>query len=231
MVVPSTVGNMRSTRVLSRLNRAATLFVSLFAIVAGPAGTARAQSPEQYSSFIYGVTFGASHRYFGLNSPHPSLCADACYRNRRCAAWTYQSAESRPERVPLCHLHSRVFSQTRNNCCTSGVIFGRHAGPGPGPGPGRPPYRDESGPSDYSTFIEGVTLGVSNYRQMALPSPHSSICARNCYDDRRCVAWTYQRPESNGQNVPFCYLHRFVASRSAHPCCTSGWIRGRGARF
>ena len=221
---------------VSRLKAVAILIAALWTILPAVPGVSQAQSPEQYSSFIQGVTFGASqYRYFVLNSPHPSLCAEACYRDRRCSAWTYQSPESRPENTPLCYLHPRVYSRTANACCTSGTIHGRFAGPapgpGPGPGPGPTPYADDLSPGQYSTFIEGVTLGVSNYRQFALPSPHSSRCARFCFEDRRCVAWTYQNPESNGQNTPFCYLHTYVASRSANPCCTSGWIRGRGARF
>ncbi len=223
---------MRLTIISASLKAVALLVAFSCAIQLGASGTARAQSPEQYSSFIQGVTFGASnYRYFALPSPHSSLCAEACYRDGRCSAWTYQSPESRGDKTPLCYLHPRVYSQTANGCCTSGVIYGRSAGPRPGPGPGRPPNSGELEPGQYSTFIEGVTLGVSNYRQLTLPSPHSSLCARACFDDRRCVAWTYQTPESNGQNVPFCYLHTYAPRRTANACCTSGWIRGRGARF
>jgi hypothetical protein len=158
------------------------------------------------------------------------LCAQYCYQDRRCIAWTYQTPESNGDRVPYCYLHPRIYSQQAHGCCTSGIIYSRHAGPGPGPGPGRP-YRGDSEQEQYSTFRYGVTLGTGNYRWIRLPSPHSSLCAQHCYEDRRCVAWTYQSPESNNDRIPYCYLHPFVASRSAHSCCTSGWIRGRGARF
>jgi hypothetical protein len=76
-----------------------------------------------------------------------------------------------------------------------------------------------------STVQDGVTFGVGRLSVFATPSTHA--CAAACERDRRCRAWTFQRPQYDSAGRSLCHLHQAVYERSASPCCISGVIRYR----
>jgi hypothetical protein len=194
--------------------------LNLLALLALAAPLLAGPARSQGSSYQDGVTFGVG-RLSMVQVSGPQDCIAACQQNPRCRAWTFQRSQYDSAGRNLCHLHRAVHERSANPCCISGIIRHRdHAYPEPGPGPG--PY---PGQRWQSTFQDGVTFGVGNYRYFDIPGQSSDACQNACGADPNCRAWTYQRYNYNSRNVPVCHLHGYIGERSANPCCASGVIR------
>ncbi|MFY9820948.1 MAG: PAN domain-containing protein [Thermoanaerobaculia bacterium] len=115
-------------------------------------------------------------------------CQRACVRDRRCAAYSFNSVNS------VCYLKDQVTKTSRDSRTISGVKEGYGGGPGPGPGGGGS-LSEERG-SDYRGG------DYTNFRSRGLGD-----CQDACRRDRRCQAYTF-----NGR-TGVCYLKDRVGDR------------------
>ncbi|HSS50365.1 MAG TPA: PAN domain-containing protein, partial [Thermoanaerobaculia bacterium] len=112
-------------------------------------------------------------------------CQRACAKDRRCAAYTFNSVNS------LCYLKDQVTKTSYDSRTISGV----KEGGGPGPGGGDRFLSEERG-SDYRGG------DYTNFRSRGLGD-----CQDACRRDRRCQAYTF-----NGRSG-VCYLKDRVGDR------------------
>ena len=64
---------------------------------------------------------GLDYKSFALDSPEPSLCADACLKDPTCKAWTYVKPGVQGEKA-MCWLKNGIPDAKSDNCCVSGTI-------------------------------------------------------------------------------------------------------------
>lgn len=107
-------------------------------------------------------------------------CQDACRRDRRCQAYTFNG------RNGICYLKDRIGDRERNG----ETVTGRK---GRDDGPGRPPY----GGGDLSRE-PGFDYYGGDYTNFRVPADEG--CREECRRDRRCAAYTFNT--RNGM----CYL-------------------------
>lgn len=126
-------------------------------------------------------------------------CRDACARDRRCRAYTFNSVES------LCYLKDSVPGQSRDSRTVSGVKEGDYPGGGGGGGElSEEPGVNRKG-NDYTRFEAGEVRE----------------CRRACARDRRCQAYTYNLGDR------LCYLKDRVPGASRDSRTVSG-VKGGG---
>ena len=138
--------------------------------------------------------------YNRISTSRHSECREACARDRRCRAYTFNSVES------LCYLKDSVPGQSRDSRTVSGVKEGGgyQSGPGGGSDMSEEPGVNRKG-SDYSRFE------TSEVRE----------CRRACSRDRRCQAYTYSLADR------LCYLKDRVPGASRDNRTVSG-VKGGG---
>lgn len=126
-------------------------------------------------------------------------CKDACARDRRCRAYTFDGSAS------MCYLKDAVPDGSRDSRMTSGVKQ---------PGGGRPPYGDDL------TEERGIDYHGGDYTRFS--SRGLEDCQDACRRDRRCVSYTYELRNAT------CYLKDRLGRYQRDPAMVSGVKRGYG---
>jgi PAN domain-containing protein len=134
---------------------------------------------------------GSDYTHFST-SQHGE-CRDACERDRRCRAYTFNSVYSE------CYLKDGVPGQSQDSRTVSGVKEGY--------GHDRPEYGDFS-------EEQGVNRKGSDYTQFR--TSEARECRQACARDRRCRSYTYNFRDE------LCYLKDRVPSQSRDSRTVSG---------
>ncbi len=111
--------------------------------------------------------------YTNFRSTDLRDCKRACFTDRRCAAYSFNSVNS------VCYLKDQITKTSRDSRTISGIKEGYGPGPGPGPGPGGGFLSEEPG-SDYRGG------DYTSFRVRGLGD-----CQDSCRRDRRCQAYTF----------------------------------------
>ncbi len=74
---------------------------------------------------------------------------------------------------------------------------------------------------EYDTDRPGM-----DYRNFDLPSNDPMLCQRACFQDPRCKAWTFVKPNTIQGPRPRCWLKYAVPPAHHATCCVSGVKRG-----
>jgi hypothetical protein len=136
--------------------------------------------------------------YINFRTTELRDCQRACARDRRCAAYSFNSVNS------ICYLKDQVTKTSRDSRTISGVKEGYGGGPGPGPGGGGRFLSEERG-SDYRGG------DYTSFRSRGLGD-----CQDACRRDGRCQAYTF-----NGRSG-VCYLKDRVGNRERNGDTVTG---------
>jgi hypothetical protein len=137
----------------------------------------------------------------------PAMCQAACRADERCSGWTYV-APWEQDKQPRCWFKSLVTGTRPLQCCTSGVERVRAAEP-------YPPAKVTG------ELLAGIDFAEGNLKNFQPTAQDPRQCRTGCRNDRRCMAWTYQRPVSGWPNG-MCWLKNTVGYQRAMDCCVSG---------
>lgn len=136
---------------------------------------------------------GSDYRNFQITERKPSLCEDACRGDVNCKAWTYVKPGVQTGSLPHCWLKNGIPDAKPSSCCVSGL---RHM--------------------EYETDRPG-----SDFQNFDLSEPDPYLCQKSCDDNSQCKAWTYVKPDIQGDNAR-CWLKDDVRRARADKCCISG---------
>jgi hypothetical protein len=180
--------------------------------------------------FEYGIDRpGYDFQNFDLPRVDPALCQRACLDHPNCQSFTFvQPGVQGPN--ARCWLKNTVAPSVPNNCCISGVKAPTRppAGPPPHPRWGRfdrdDHDRHDRGGGHHQgnkRMEQGVDRPGSDIQNFDLPRPEPELCARSCWDNGSCAAFTYVRPGVQGPNAR-CWLKNAVPQAVPNNCCISG---------
>jgi len=162
----------------------------------GSGGGGRFLSEERGSDYRGGD-------YTNFRSRGLGNCQDACRRDRRCQAYTFNG------RSGVCYLKDRVGDRERNG----ETVTGRKER-GDGDGPGRPHH--EGGELSREPGFDYYGGDYTNFR-----APGDDNCRDECRRDRRCAAYSFNLRSG------MCYLKEQVGSLRRNPDIVTGVKRRR----
>jgi hypothetical protein len=125
-------------------------------------------------------------------------CADACWHNPSCQAWTYVRPNTIQGPKGNCWLKNSVPVKKTNTCCVSGTIG--------------EPSTDRPG-GDYQKFDNVMGLSVT-----------PQLCQTICQNQAKCKAWTFVKPNTIQGPKGVCWLKDSVPAAAKNECCISGYF-------
>lgn len=125
---------------------------------------------------------GGDYRQFDVALDDPKLCQKACLDDAKCGAWDYRKPDNG---LGHCWLKDRVLARVSDKNTVSG--------------------RARENIPD-ATYEENTVRGGSDYREFDLPKADARLCQKACFDEARCRAWAYRKPEGRTNNQPHCWL-------------------------
>ncbi len=149
------------------------LAFALLSLLALPLA-ARAQSLTEERGFDRKGNDYTSFRARGLRD-----CKDACYRDRRCVAYTFDT------RNEVCYLKDRINSKKLDSAMITGYREEGPQGPG-GPGGGHGGDWDDRSDLTEERGFDRKGNDYTSFRARGLWD-----CKSACAKDRRCVAYTF----------------------------------------
>jgi hypothetical protein len=163
---------------------------------------------------MYNIDLPGSDIYhFTLDAPAEGLldlrqdkCAQACGQNDDCVAWTYVKPDTIQGPKGNCWLKDEVPAATSNKACVSGTIGEANI--------------DRPG-GDYTHFTN--LLDVDGYyidREVT-----ARLCRKICYEQDRCKAWTFVKPNTIQGPDGVCWLKDSIPQPVESDCCTSGYFK------
>jgi hypothetical protein len=134
----------------------------------------------------------------GMYDLRANLCSQACDQRKDCVAWTYVRPSTVQGPKGNCWLKNKIPELSSNSCCVSGIV-----GEGDTDRPG----------GDYLHFSDVFGKEVT-----------PQYCRLTCFQQARCKAWTYVKPNTIMGSKGVCYLKETVPKPVKNKCCLSGYF-------
>lgn len=149
---------------------------------------------------------GSTYREIDLDEADPHACRDICESQMRCLSFVYVRKDH--EGGPKCELkHSVPVAVTDQNCCISGV---------------HPRAKERIEQMESQGFELGTRRPGSDFRDFEMDQAEPERCQKACENLMDCKAFTYVRPDYEGEKA-HCYLKDDVPEPVADKeCCISG---------
>ncbi|MGB5400825.1 MAG: PAN domain-containing protein, partial [Thermoanaerobaculia bacterium] len=123
-------------------------------------------------------------------------CAESCRKNQECVAWTYVRPNTIRGPEGNCYLKNAVPEKVENPCCISGTIGEAN-----------------------TDRVGGDYLGFDNIFGRDVTAQY---CEAICYQQPKCKAWTFVKPNTTQGPKGLCYLKETVPPPVDSDCCVSG---------
>jgi len=187
------------------VNRLRSLFFLLaFAVFVLAYG--QETKPAHVGEFMYDTDLpGSDIEHFTLDAPPEGTldlrvdqCAQACWQNEDCVAWTFVKPNTIQGPKANCWLKNSVPAKIDNKSCISGILAELNT--------------DRPG-GDYSHFDNVNGSDVS-----------ARICQNICQSQDKCKAWTFVKPNTIQGPKGVCWLKDIIPPPIENSCCTSGYF-------
>jgi hypothetical protein len=157
-----------------------------------PRGGEKMYNIDLMGSDIHKIVFETP---VGMFDRREDMCADACWKEKNCQAWTYVRPNTIQGPNGNCWIKHSVPAPQSNTCCVSGTIGEANI--------------DRPG-SDYKNFKgDHVT---------------PQLCQETCHKEEKCKAWTFVKPNTFQGPQGVCWLKDSVPPPVKNNSCISGYF-------